>query len=179
MKSKAFSLALVVLAGALTFSCSNKELESRVAKLEGKLAAMENVATPDEYDASNPEDMEPEVKPDGPLPAFTFEKNSHDFGTIEEGVKAEYTFKFKNTGEAPLVISKAVGSCGCTVPSWPKEPIPVGGEGEIFVSFNSKGRPGMQRKKVTITANTFPQTTELNIQAQVDKSEESEEENPT
>lgn len=100
-------------------------------------------------------------------PAFSFTEENHDFGTIDEGVKAEYDFEFTNTGDAPLIITNAQGSCGCTVPSPPKEPIAPGETGKIHVSFNSAGRPGNQQKTVTLNANTVPPTKVLRISAQV------------
>ena len=96
-------------------------------------------------------------------PVGTFEEEFHDFGTIDEGVVAEHVFKFKNTGDAPLVISSAQGSCGCTVPEYPRTPITPGGEGEIKVSFNSAGRTGQQDKQVTINWNAVPNTHVLKI----------------
>lgn len=107
-----------------------------------------------------------DVNQDG-NPAFSFTETSHDFGTIDEGFVAEHVFTFTNTGDAPLIINNARGSCGCTVPEYPRTPIAPGAEGEIKVSFNSSGKPGNQRKTVTITANTVPNTTVLNISAQV------------
>ncbi|MBB4120044.1 hypothetical protein GGR32_002356 [Mesonia hippocampi] len=83
-----------------------------------------------------------------------FEKEMHDFGTINEGDVVEHIFKFKNTGDAPLVITSAKGSCGCTVPNPPKEPIAPGAEGEFAVKFNSAGKPNSQIKTIRITANT-------------------------
>ncbi len=100
-------------------------------------------------------------------PAFKFEKESHDFGTIDEGTLAEYDFKFTNTGDAPLIITNAAGSCGCTVPKWPNEPIAPGEEGVIHVEFDSQGRTGLQQKQVTINANTVPNTKLLRISSQV------------
>lgn len=100
-------------------------------------------------------------------PAFAFAEMNHDFGNIDEGKVAEHVFTFENTGDAPLIISNARGSCGCTVPEWPRTPIAPGATGEIKVSFNSSGKPGNQKKSVTITANTVPPTTVLNISAQV------------
>ncbi|RMG80208.1 MAG: DUF1573 domain-containing protein, partial [Bacteroidetes bacterium] len=62
-------------------------------------------------------------------PKMVFEEERYDFGTINQGEKVSHSFKFKNEGDADLIIASARGSCGCTVPSWPKEPIPPGGEG--------------------------------------------------
>jgi len=100
-------------------------------------------------------------------PQFSFETLNHDFGTITEGDPAIYEFKFTNTGKAPLVITKATGSCGCTVPEYPREPIAAGGEGVIKVSFDSNNRTGRQEKTVTLVANTVPNTTILKITADV------------
>jgi hypothetical protein len=97
------------------------------------------------------------------LPAFKFEKEVFDFGEIKEGEKVSYDFKFKNIGNAPLIISSATATCGCTIPEYPTEPLAPGAEGVIRVVFNSSGKPGMQNKIVSISANTNPTLTELNI----------------
>ncbi|MBL6446166.1 DUF1573 domain-containing protein [Fulvivirga sp. 29W222] len=141
---------------------NNKEAEKKIAELENRLAEVEGNKTP-----TTPEATKPEEKPEGPLPEFKFEEDFHDFGTINEGDVVKHTFKFTNTGEAPLIIQNAQGSCGCTVPTWPKEPIPVGGTGEVVAEFNSKGKPNVQNKTVTITANTWPKQTRLRIKAEV------------
>jgi len=96
-------------------------------------------------------------------PAFKFEKEVYDFGKITEGDVVTYDFKFKNIGNSPLIISSATATCGCTVPEYPKEPVAPGANGVIRVVFNSSGKPGMQNKIVSITANTIPSLTELNI----------------
>ena len=74
------------------------------------------------------------------MPAFTFEKEEHDFGILIDGEKVSYSFRFTNSGDAPLIISNAKGSCGCTVPNYPKEPIAPGATASIDVTFDSKGR---------------------------------------
>jgi len=99
--------------------------------------------------------------------AMTFSKKEHDFGTINEGDIVETIFTFKNTGKTELIITKAVGSCGCTVPEWPQEPISVGGSGEIKVKFNSNGKPNNQRKTITLTTNTAQGKEVVVIKAQV------------
>ena len=105
--------------------------------------------------------------PAGPTTSVSFEELEYDYGVIDEGEKARHTYKFTNTGKEPLIISNAKGSCGCTVPSWPKEPIPPGATGQIDVEFNSKGKKGKQSKRVTITANTDPGQTFLTIKGEV------------
>lgn len=81
-----------------------------------------------------------------------FVKETHDYGTIKNGADGTCTFEFKNTGNSPLMISNAKGSCGCTVPEWPKEPIAPGATGSIKVSYDTK-RTGAINKSVTITSN--------------------------
>ena len=95
------------------------------------------------------------------------QQEEHNFGQIRDGDIVSHTFRFTNSGEAPLIISKATAACGCTVPQWPKQPIPVGGSGEIQVQFDSSNKPGMQNKVVTITANTESKVKKLLIRAQV------------
>lgn len=96
---------------------------------------------------------------------FEFEKEEHDFGTITEGEIVSYTFKFRNIGEADLIINSARASCGCTVPKYTKEPIPPQGEGQVEVTFDSSNRTGKQYKTVTLTANTEQQVKRLSFTA--------------
>jgi hypothetical protein len=102
-----------------------------------------------------------------------FEETEHDFGVVGEGVIIEHVFKFTNTGKMPLIINSARSTCGCTVPEWPKDPIPPGEGGEISVRFNTKGKKNRQTKPVTITANTYPTTSKVFIKGEV-KSPEGE-----
>jgi hypothetical protein len=157
-----FAAALILVA------CKDKDAEKKIAALEARLSQMEGKSnkapsfTPNEQNATQPDE-----KPDGPLPVIAFEKIEHDFGTINEGQKVTYTYKFKNTGEAPLIIQNAQPSCGCTVPEWSKDPIPVGGEGFVKAEFDSNGKPNIQNKTITVTANTWPKTTTLRFKAMV------------
>ena len=98
-------------------------------------------------------------------PTLDFDKTTHDFGTIDEGDVVEETFTFTNNGKAPLVITNARGSCGCTVPKWTKEPVAPGESGEMLVKFNSRGKRNQQNKSVTITANTESGKERLQIKA--------------
>lgn len=83
-----------------------------------------------------------------------FMKETHDYGTVKYGGDGTCTFEFKNTGNEPLIISNAKGSCGCTVPEWPKEPIAPGAKGKITVKYDTK-RAGAINKSVTITSNAI------------------------
>lgn len=124
-----------------------------------------------------PGSTEPAV-PVGPITSIEFEETEYDFGTVMEGEKVVNVYKFKNTGSEPLIISNAKATCGCTVPSWPREPIAPGESGEIKVQFDSKnkGKVGgqVQSKRVTITANTDPVNTYVTIKGKVDKEEGAE-----
>ena len=91
---------------------------------------------------------------------ISFEKEIHDFGTFEQHGDGNYEFKFTNTGDAPLIISNSKGSCGCTVPTWPKEPIAPGATGSIKVKYDTK-RPGPISKSVTITSNAVNSATKV------------------
>jgi hypothetical protein len=162
------SLLLLVSVIALTVACKNDA---------GNDAARESVATASTTTPNAPvTDSPAEAVPVGPLTSITYPETEFDFGEIEEGEKVTHVFKFKNTGSEPLVISKAQGSCGCTVPDWPREPIAVGAEGQISVQYDSRGK-GQTRaeggraenKRVTITANTDPVNTYLYIKGTVYK----------
>ena len=100
---------------------------------------------------------------------ITFDKISHDFGNVNEGEIAKTIFTFTNTGENDLYIVDAVGSCGCTVPKYPKNiPIKPGENGEIEVNFDTNGRPNLQQKMIKVSANTPDGGQLLRIQAFVE-----------
>ena len=80
-----------------------------------------------------------------------FEERTHDFGTVDEAGQITYVFTFTNTNATPISISKVKASCGCTTPNWNKAPIAPGETGEVKVSYNTKNRPGMFQKSITIT----------------------------
>ena len=98
----------------------------------------------------------------------SFADMTHNFGSIQQDSKHTKVFKFTNTGTEPLIIEDAKGSCGCTVPTFPKEPIKPGETSEIEVVYSPGKQQGAQTKTVTITANTNPITTSLNISANVE-----------
>lgn len=99
---------------------------------------------------------------------FKFEKEVHDFGNVKEGDQATFTFKFTNIGKEPLVISNVQASCGCTTPSWTKEPVKPGESGTVTAIYNSKGRPGNFNKAVTITSNAKTSSKVLFIKGNVE-----------
>lgn len=163
---KYLSLLAIACAFVMT-SCNGDTATTEDTNLATPNAPTAAVATPNTPVA-------PAV-PVGPTTSIEFEENSYDFGEVMDGEKVEHTYKFTNTGSEPLVISNAKGSCGCTVPQWPKEPIAPGATGEILVRFDSKGKGrvggGAQTKTVTITANTTPPDTRITIKGKVNKEE--------
>ncbi|MBW7943263.1 MAG: DUF1573 domain-containing protein [Candidatus Kuenenia stuttgartiensis] len=100
-----------------------------------------------------------------------FTETVYDFGEAIEGQVIEHVYHFKNTGENDLIIFDAKGSCGCTVPEYPKAPIKPGSEGEIRVKFDTNGKKERQEKTVTLTANTQPNITTLTIKGYVKPSD--------
>jgi len=98
---------------------------------------------------------------------MTFEDNTYDFGEIIQGEKVAHSFNFTNEGNAPLIISSVRASCGCTVPTWSKEPIEPGDSDEIKVVFDSDGKSGAQAKDITIVSNAVPNTSVLRITGEV------------
>lgn len=98
-------------------------------------------------------------------PVLTLQTDTHDFGRLYSGELVTYAFKFKNTGESPLLISNVTSSCGCTVTAFPKQPIKPGEESTIDVKFDTTGKHGIQKKMITVFANTEPAVTTLRIEA--------------
>lgn len=96
-----------------------------------------------------------------------FNTEAHDFGTLNEGPIATYSFEVTNTGNAPVVISNAMASCGCTTPEWKKDPIMPGAKSVIKVGYNTAGRPGNFTKTITVTSNAENATVVLTIKGKV------------
>lgn len=101
------------------------------------------------------------------MPVMTFDGDVHDFGRLSAGENISYSFHFRNTGNADLIISGCSATCGCTVPSYPKERIAPGKDGYITVSFNSSGKAGQQYQEVTVVSNAQPARAKLKIMAKV------------
>ncbi|MCD8528708.1 MAG: DUF1573 domain-containing protein [Chitinophagales bacterium] len=98
---------------------------------------------------------------------ISFQEDTHNFGEVSEGPKVSYEFNFTNTGTEPLVLSNVKASCGCTTPSWPKEPILPGENGTILVTYNTSNRVGKFNKTITITSNAEEATKVLKINGEV------------
>lgn len=172
------------LAGAFALSlglqsCNNEEANKKVIEDSSTSGAESNSDTP-ETGTIQPVGTETETKQFDPnaaqkaeqmsnVPKTTlkFDNYEHDFGKIKQDTDNRYVFKFTNTGSEPLVIENAKGSCGCTVPEYPKEPIAPGASSEISVLYKPGKQSNQQTKKITITANTDPVQTILTIKADV------------
>ncbi len=145
-------ILMIAALGAMVFTSCKDDASSKVKA--------ENVETAAERDAQAVY-----------YPEMSFEVVEHDFGTIAKGTAVEHTFKFTNTGKAPLVITNASSSCGCTVPTYPKnESIPPGESRDMVVKFDGSGQ-GQVTKTVNITANTEKGTEQLRIKAFVEGGE--------
>ena len=97
---------------------------------------------------------------------ISFEKEVHDYGVMEQNGNGQCEFVFTNTGTEPLLITNARGSCGCTVPDWPREPIAPGASSAIKVKYDTK-RLGLINKSVTITSNAETSTKIIRIKGEI------------
>jgi hypothetical protein len=143
---------LLLAAGITLLSCSDQHKKEK----KGLDTSLIN----------NPRTADGSASTDG-LATMDFVDTMHDFGSMHEGEKASYEFRFKNNGKAPLLIANAAGTCGCTVPDYPHQPIQPGEEGIINVRFNSAGKTGSQHKSVNIFTNSNKGKHVLNITAEV------------
>ena len=175
LKQLKFAILAVALVSFLA-SCSNESSSNDQSAENVDNAALSSVTPNDTVDqsalgeqAGQPADAN---APTGPTTTIEFAETEFDFGVIEQGEKVTHVYKFKNTGNEPLIISSAKGSCGCTVPQWPKEPVAPGAEGEIKVEFDSKGKRSKQNKKVTIVANTNPSQSFIYLKGDVNAPEQ-------
>lgn len=154
--TKIFNLSLVLAFVVSIIACENRQTgsveESTVKGTEktAAQAAAEKVAASKKF------------------ADFTFEETEFDFGEIAQGDVVKHSFKFQNTGEAPLVISDIKTTCGCTTPQYTKDPVAPGESGEILVQFNSSGKSGVINKRVTIYANVAGGTDMITIKCLID-----------
>lgn len=116
--------------------------------------------------AANAQTVAPQKPVDKNAPEITFEKETHDFGSIPQGVPATYTFIVTNTGKSPLIITNAAASCGCTTPEWTKEAIAPGKKGFIKATYNAAS-PGSFMKTVNVTSNGTREMVTLTLKGEV------------
>lgn len=143
---------LFILAAMFTTSLA---LNTAIAQTTGAKAAPAKSAAPAKTTSTSkatPSKVAPAEASTTSGAKIEFSKEVHDYGNVKYGGDGTCTFEFKNTGNAPLIISQAQGSCGCTVPEWPKEPINPGQKALLKVKYDTN-RPGPINKTVTITSN--------------------------
>jgi len=168
-----FIAALLVVNTALLVTNNSSATYGDPTEAKSTFQRTANIsdATPEKKDNSSLSVTDPMAskadKPAGPTTSMTFNETSHDFGQIMQDSENKKIFSFTNTGSEPLIIENAKGSCGCTVPKYPKEPIAPGATGEIEVVYKPGKQKNQQTKNVTITANTDPSKTILTIKADV------------
>ena len=164
MKNKIF---LAILPSLFLFSCGEDKTDVN-ANESSSLIAVENPTEVSEI-KKNKEKVDDANA--GAITSIEFFESEHNFGNVFYPSENLYTFKFKNTGNEPLMIESATASCGCTVPNKPEEPILPGEVGELDVIFKPKqGQVGSPvTKRITVVANTEPKETYINIKAQVQK----------
>lgn len=153
-------ILFLFLVANLLVACNSAEELSQEIPSADKIEKMEAITNSSLI--HNPITADEAIKPENAA-KIEFEQEVFDFGDIVEGDVVEHIFKFKNVGANPLVIHHAEGSCGCTIPEWPQEPILPGATGNIRIKFNSKGKGGEQDKTVTISANTIPNKTVVRV----------------
>jgi len=151
MRNNLFILSIVVFLGLSSCGTNTKKTDAGL---------IDNSST-----ASDPNSKSKE-------PIMTFEKETHDFGTLNEGDVVEHFYYFTNTGNKPLMISDVQASCGCTVPEWPREPILAGQKNQIKIVFNTARKADNIMKDITIYSNANPIKKKLSFTAYVIKKAE-------
>ena len=161
MKKIAVHYILSFSVALLLFSCDSKTASSDQQISDN--TATSSVAVP----ANNPSTPTTDVNATSEVAKMEFDAIQHDFGNLKEGDIVKHTYKFKNVGAAPLIISNVQVQCGCTTPSYTKTPVPPNGEGTIELQFDSSGKAGPQHKTATIFANVEGGQTQIVLTATV------------
>lgn len=164
MKDKIQIALLGLIAVALGVIAWGQLKDSGNSSTDSVVAAARTPASSETFDPTAAATSAPVVD-NRPKTTMTFGKYDHDFGNVKQDSKNKYVFSFTNTGKEPLIIESATGSCGCTVPNYPKAPIPPGGKGDIEVEYSPGKQENQQQKTVKVVANTEPKETELRISA--------------
>ena len=167
MKGIYLNAIVIIILAVFAGACTNKKMENNIKSLEKRVADLERKSGMTTAAANPAATPAVTAANSNEIAVMTFEQMEYDFGSVNEGDVVDHTFRFTNTGNFPLIISKATATCGCTVPEWPREPIAAGASGEIRVKFDSKNRKNLQTKYVSINANTKPEVTRLKISGNV------------
>ena len=146
-----FAVAAAFIGGTTLTSCG-EESTGEFRKVEGNTENGGSDAKKVEAKKNDKRGKDAKPAYTGPVTSYTVNEEMHDFGDVDNGSQNPFTFVITNTGDNPLVIEKAKGSCGCTVPDWPKEPIAPGETAVMKINYDEK-RVGPYTKSITITSN--------------------------
>ena len=158
-----YSILLASVALALA-ACNRDKTEAGIAGVNAGATVTNDTANPT---VDNPNVASETEAPNPNAPVMKFTEAEFDFGDIKADSKVHHTFTFTNTGKSPLLIQDATASCGCTTPSWTKEPVAPGAAGQLEVQFDSRGKHGIINKQVAVRANTQPSITTIAIKGNV------------
>ena len=168
-------LSILLSAMFLSFSSCKSDKES--GKEPSENLTVSNTGQNDQVAQTPAQIINNEAQqPLGPLTKIKFKSDAYDFGKVMEGKVIEHDYEFINDGDEPLILKNVKASCGCTTPSWPREPIAPGEKGKIHASFDTKGRGSAggqpQNKTITVTGNFEGGTIQLSLKGLVDKKED-------
>lgn len=158
MKKSIFFLGAFVLASSSLFA----QTADKAAQVKSNAPVINPRTAPAAQPGANAQNADLNMK---------FKNEDHSFGNVPEGPSVSYDFEFKNIGNEPIVLSNVQASCGCTTPTWPKEPIAPGRAAKITATYNTQGRPGPFTKTITVTSNVGSKV--LKITGTVEKAPES------
>lgn len=161
MKKLVLSLGVIMLSAGAVMAQGKKTTVKKTTTAAA--TAKEATATPAAVATTAPVAPATTLVPDN----MAFKGDNHDFGTVSEGPAADYEFTFTNTGKEPIILQRVQASCGCTTPSYSKDPVLPGKEGSIKASYNTNGRPGAFVKSITVVSNAG--TKVLTIKGNVEK----------
>jgi hypothetical protein len=176
MKKLILSLGVLLLASTITFAqnkSKTKGTKAETPKISVATAPATAATAATGHEGHNHGPAAAATTPASNLKPedIVFKSETHDFGTIPEGPAAEYEFSFVNKGKEPLIIQQVHASCGCTTPSYSKEPVLPGKTGTVKASYSTVGRPNAFTKTITVVSNAG--TKILTIKGDVEKSPES------
>ena len=160
-------LSQLLLAAALGLTACNRDRPEAGAQGMNAAAAQAEADAKANPTIDNPNVAAETEAPNPNAPVLTFAEQQFDFSRIAPDSVVRHTFKFMNTGKSPLLIADATASCGCTTPSWTKDPVPPGGRGQLEVRFDSRGKQDIINKSVNVRANTQPAVTTIIIKGEI------------
>ena len=169
MKKLVYVLTFIAFATLIFIQCRHKEQPAISVEKFNKDSILASDTILKKADAAAKMFEQEEEDRLKTVTSIKFDKEVYDFGECTEGDKVKKTIEFTNTGKFPLLINQAYGSCGCTVPTYNKEPVQAGKKGKIVIEFNSEHKLGANTKSVMIEANTNPPITTVTFSVKVNE----------